>query len=191
MHRASDLRKGLKVLIDGAPWELVQVEFCKPGKGQALYRCKLKNILTGISMDRTYRPNDRLEKPEIEERDCIFSYIDDDQYVFSDNESYEEIRIDAELLGDKHYFLIENSDCRILLFNGKAVNLTLPIFIEKRIAHTEPGSRGDTATNVNKPATLDNGFELQVPIFVDTGDRIKIDTRTGNYVERLEKNDED
>lgn len=187
MYTSSNLRKGLKVEIDGQPWTVTDFDFCKPGKGQALYRCKLKNLLTGTTMDRTYRPNDKLGKPELEERDCIYCYDDGSNYVFSDNKTFEEIYITSELIGAQSNFLIENAQCKILMYNGQPIEVTLPIFITKEITETEPGVRGDTATNVTKSAKIDNGYELQVPLFVNIGDMIKIDTRIGAYCERVSK----
>ncbi len=187
MYEASDLRKGLKVEIDGDPWTVSEFDFVKPGKGQALYRCKLKNMLTGSTMDRTFRVAEKIGKPDLEEKEMFYSYADGDFLVFSDSETYEEIRIEKAKLGDQIYFLIENAECKILFFNGRAIEVTLPVFVEKVIADTEPGARGDTATNVQKPAKLDNGYELAVPLFVNKGDRIKIDTRTGLYSERVSK----
>ena len=187
MFGASDLRKGLKVEIDGDPWVFTDFDFCKPGKGTALYRCKMKNMITGNTMDRTYRPGDKLGKPDLVDRDVYYSYCDGEFYVFSDAETYEEYRVSADSLGDKVYFLLEDSQCSILFFNDQAVDITLPTFIEKEITETEPGARGDTATNVTKPAKIDNGYEIQVPIFINQGDVVKIDTRTGEYSERVSK----
>ena len=187
MYSASDLRKGLKVEIEGEPWVVADFDFCKPGKGQALYRCKLKNMITGNTMDKTYRAVEKIGKPNLAEREVFYSYPDSDLYVFSDAETYEEYHLNRQLLGDQVYFLIENAACKILFFNDRPIEITLPLFIEKEIAHTEPGARGDTATNVTKPAKLDNGYELNVPIFMNEKDVIKIDTRTGEYVERVSK----
>ena len=187
MYSASDLRKGLKIEIDGEPWAVTDFEFCKPGKGQALYRCKLKNMITGNSMDKTYRAVEKIDRPNLAERDVFYSYADGDFFVFSDAETYEEYRLSAETLGDQVYFLIEDAACKILFFNGRPIEVTLPVFIEKVIAETEPGARGDTATNVTKPAKLDNGYQINVPIFVNENDLVKIDTRTGEYVERVSK----
>ncbi len=187
MFSASDLRKGLKVEVDGQPWVISEFEFCKPGKGTALYRCKLKNLITGSTMDRTYRPTDKLDKPDLEEREIMYSYQEGNFYVFSDNETFEEVRIPSSVLGEKVNFLIENSECKILFYKGQPIDITLPVFIEKKIVETEPGARGDTATNVLKPAKLDNGYEIQVPLFINQGDIVKIDTRTGQYSERVSK----
>ncbi len=187
MYNAADLRKGLKVLVDGQPYNITEFEFCKPGKGTALYRCKLKHMMTGNTLDRTYRPNDTFEKPDLAEHEAIYLYPDGDNYVFSDNSTYEELSVHKDVLGDKVYFLIENAECKLLFFNNLPVDVTLPIFIEKQIVETEPGIRGDTATNVTKPAKLDNGYVIQVPLFVNQDDWIRIDTRTGQYSERVRK----
>ena len=187
MYSASDLKKGLKIEIDGAPWVITEFEFCKPGKGTALYRCRMKNMVTNAGMEKTYRPTDKIEKPDLEEREMHYSYADGDSFVFSDAETYEELHVPKDFLGDRAYFLIEDSLCNILMFNGSPIEITLPTFIEKEIIETEPGVRGDTATNVMKPAKIDNGYEIQVPLFINIGDVIKIDTRTGEYAERVSK----
>lgn len=188
MLDVSDLKKGLKVEIDGQPWNITEFEFCKPGKGQAMYRCKMKNLLTGSTMDRTYRSSDKgIEKADLEEREMYYSYKEGDFYIFSDVETYEEMRITTDVLKDQAYFLQEEALCNVLLFNGKPVEVTLPFFIEKVIVATEPGARGDTAQNVLKPAKLDNGYEIAVPLFINQDDIVKIDTRTGEYVERVKK----
>ena len=187
MYSASDLKKGLKVEIDGGPWTIIDFEFCKPGKGQALYRCKMKNMITGNTMEKTYRAAEKIEKPNLAERDVFYSYQDGDFYIFSDVETFEEFRLGKKTLGDQVYFLIEDSPCRILFFNDMPIEVTLPVFIEKVIAHTEPGARGDTATNVTKPASLDNGYTINVPLFVNENDVVRIDTRTGQYAERVSK----
>ncbi len=184
MYAASDLRKGLKIEIDGDPCVVTDFQFSKPGKGQALYRCKIKNLNTGSSFDRTYRSVDKLDKCQLESRDMIFSYVEGENYVFMDPETYEQVEMQAEFLGVNVYFLIEDMEVEVLFHNDKPLEITLPNFVEKVIAETEPGARGDTATNVMKPATLDNGYEVQVPLFINEGDRIRIDTRTGTYAER-------
>jgi len=185
MYSASDLRKGLKIEIDGDPYIVSDFQFVKPGKGQALYRCKLKNLITGSTQDKTYRSVEKIDKPNLMEKEMIFSYIDGNSYVFMDGATYEQVNIDEDVLGDMKYFLIEDMECDILFHNDRAIEIKLQNFIEKEITETEPGIRGDTATNVMKPATLDNGYEIQVPIFINQGDLIKIDTRTGKYSERV------
>lgn len=187
MFTASDLRKGLKIELDGEPYIVTDFDFCKPGKGQALYRCKLKHMLNGSTMDKTFRSVDKIDKPNLMEKRLIFSYEDGVSYVFMDPDTYEEVRIDAEVIGDRKYFLDDNMECDVLFYRERPVEVTLPFFVEKRIESTEPGARGDTATNVMKPAVLENGYEVQVPLFVNTGDVIRIDTRTGDYSERVSK----
>lgn len=185
MYSASDLRKGLKIEIDGDPCILTEFDFVKPGKGTALYRCKIKNLRTGSSFDKTYRPPDKIDKPNLLEKDMAYSYPEGEHFVFMDMDTYEQVTVDAEVVGDMKFFLVEDMECGILFHNDRPLEISLPNFIEKEIIETEPGARGDTATNVLKPAILDNGYEVQVPIFVNQGDRVRIDTRNGKYVERV------
>ena len=187
MYTTSDLRKGLKIEIDGDPYVITDFQFVKPGKGQALYRCKLKNIITGGTMDRTYRSADKVGKPDLRQRDMVYSYPEGDHYVFMDETSYEQITVDKDVIGDMSFFLVEDMPVKVLFFNDLAIDLELPNFVEKEIIETEPGARGDTATNVTKPAKVDNGYEIQVPLFIKVGDWVRIDTRTGDYADRISK----
>ena len=185
MYSASDLRKGLKIEIDGEPYEITEFQFVKPGKGQALYRCRVKNLTSGNTHERTYRSVDKIDKPNLVQRDMIFSHVEGDHYVFMDPETYEQTMVEAETIGARKFFLIEDMEVKLLLHNDRVIEMTLPNFIEKTVVETEPGARGDTATNVMKPARVDNGYELPVPIFVNIGDIIRIDTRTGSYDGRV------
>jgi len=187
MYNASDLKKGLKIEIDGDPCVITDFQFSKPGKGQALYRCKIKNLSTGTSFDKTYRSVEKVKKAALESRDFTFSYQAGDDFVFSDNSTYEEIHLTTEQLGDSQYFIVEDMQVEILFHNNKALDITLPNFVEKEITDTEPGARGDTANNVMKPAFIDNGYEINVPIFINIGDTVRIDTRTGDYADRVSK----
>lgn len=187
MYSASDLRKNLKIEIDGEPYIVTYFDFCKPGKGQALYRCRLKHMLNGSTMEKTFRSVDKIGKPDLLQKDVIFSYAEEPNYVFMDAESYEEIRVSADVLGNQVFFLGGDMECALLTYQGRPVEVTLPIFVEREIADTEPGARGDTATNVTKPAKLENGYEFQVPLFLNLGDTVRIDTRTGEYSERVSK----
>jgi elongation factor P len=187
MYNASNLKKGLKIEIDGDPCMITQFEFSKPGKGQALYRCKIKNLVTGNQFDKTYRSAEKVKRCALLSRNYTFSYIDGPEYVFSDNETYEESRLSEELIGDMKYFLVDDMQVEILFHNDRPLDITLPNFVEKSIVETEPGARGDTATNVAKPAKLDNGYEINVPIFINEGDTVRIDTRTGQYADRVSK----
>jgi elongation factor P len=187
MYNASDLRKGIKIELEGVPFEVVEFQFVKPGKGQAMYKCRIKNMLNGNVHDKTFREVDKIDQPDIEERELVFSYVEGDHYVFMDKKSFEQVTISAEVVGDQKYFLNEELEVSILFHNGRAIILNLPSYVEKRIAHTEPGARGDTATNVTKPAQLDNGYEVGVPLFINEGDVIRIDTRTGKYMDRVSR----
>ncbi len=187
MYSSSDLRKGLKIEMDGDPCVITDFQFSKPGKGQAIYRCKIRNLSTGSGFDRSFRSGDKVKKAALESRDFTFSYEAGDDYVFSDNATYEEVHLGAEQLGDNKYFIVEDMQVEILFHNEKALDVTLPNFVEKEITDTEPGARGDTTTNCNKPARIDNGYEIAVPIFINEGDIVRIDTRTGQYADRVSK----
>ena len=186
MYSASDLRKGLKIEIDGVPYVVTEFNFVKPGKGQALYTCKLKNMVDGGTITKTYRSNDRIEAPKLEEKNLEYSYQDGDRYVFMDR-NYEQMAIGAGSLGEARLFLVEDLPVTVLIHNDEVVEVRLPNFVEQRVVRTEPGVRGNTATNVLKPALLSGGYEVQVPLFVNEGDVVKVDTRTGKYVDRVLK----
>ncbi len=186
MYNASDLRKGLKIEMDGVPYVITDFNFVKPGKGQALYVCKLKNLVSGGTVSKTFRSNDKMDKPDLEEKTLRYSYAEGNDYIFMDEE-YHQISVSADVLGDYRYFLSEDMEVAVVIYNGQPVDVTLPTFIEKEIVETEPGVRGNTATNVMKEATIEGGFKLQVPLFINTGDIVKIDTRTSAYADRVRK----
>lgn len=185
MYTSSDLRKGLKIMIDDQPWIITEFDFAKPGKGQAIYNCKLKNMLNGSTMSRSYRSGDRFDKPELENKTVHFSYEDGGAYVFND-ENYEEIRVTTETLGESRFFLMDDMECEALLFRSTVIEVTLPNFVERKVIKCEPGVKGNTASGkVTKPATLEGGYELPVPLFVEEGNIIRVDTRTGEYTDRV------
>ena len=187
-YDVSDLRKGLKIELDGDPYLVTEFDFCKPGKGQAIYRCKLRNMLTGSTTDKAFRSGDAIGTPDLEEKAVNFSYDEGDGvYVFIDPSTNEDVRIEEEVLGRNKYFLEDDMECQVLFFNGRPIDITLPFFVEKVITESEPGVRGDTATNVTKPAKIENGYEIAVPLFVNVGDTVRIDTRTGQYSDRVKK----
>ena len=186
MIGACDLRKGLRVEIDGVPYAITDFTFVKPGKGQGLYTCKMKNLVNGSTLTRCYRDNASFEEPKLEEKHLRFSYAEGDGLVFVD-ENYEQMTIAAGVLGESRAFLTEDMPVSILFHNDKPIEVTLPTFVEKEIIHTEPGARGNTATNVLKPAQIPGGHEIRVPLFVNQGDIVRIDTRTGEYVDRVTK----
>lgn len=184
MFSASDLRKGLKIEVDGVPYVITEYNFMKPGKGQAIYTCRIKSMIDGSTQVKQYRSNDKVDKPQLVEKSLIYSYKDGESYVFMD-ENYEQILLNEDVLGDQRYFLKEEIEVDVLFHNDLPIGIELPIFVERAITFTEPGAKGNTATNVMKPATVEGGYELQVPLFINEGDVIKIDTRSGEYSERV------
>jgi elongation factor P len=187
MIENSDLRKGLKLEIDGEPYVIVQFEFTKPGKGQALYKCKLKNMVTGVQFDRTFRSGDKFKEPDLEEQQMEYLYSDGDQYCFMNTTSYEQEFLTEEQVAEAKDFLKENTVCDILLFEGRPIGISLPIFVNLKVEKTDPWVKGDTASGDSKPATLETGYVIQVPPFIEEGELLKIDTRTGAYVERVKE----
>lgn len=185
MYESGDLRKGLKIEIDGEPYVVVQFEFVKPGKGQALYKCKLKNMLTGSQFDRTYRSGEKFNKADLEELDMEYLYFDGENYCFMNTSTYEQEFLGPDQVGDAKGFLKENTVCSMLFFDRRPIGLTLPNFVDLKIVKADPWVKGDTASGDSKPATLETGVTIQVPPFVEEGETIRIDTRTGQYVERV------
>lgn len=185
MYDASDLKKGLKFQIDGDPYIVVDFQFKKPGKGQALYKCKLKNMISGSQFEKTFRSGDKFEEASLEEQEMEFLYAEPESYCFMNTTTYEQEFLSKEQVGDAVDLLKDNTICTALFFNGKAIGLTLPNFVNLRIVKSDPWAKGDTATGSTKPATLETGFEIQVPPFVEEGQLVKIDTRTRSYVERV------
>ena len=182
-----EIRKGTKLVQDGDPWVVTEYQFVKPGKGQALYKCKMKNMVTGALVDRTYRSGEKFEKADLEEHRVQYLYTDGEEYHFMNNESYEQFAMRADQVGESANFLYENLDVDMLFFNGGPIGITLPNFVELEITQSDPGVKGDTASNTTKPATLSTGYVVQVPLFIDEGEWVKVDTRTGAYVERVKK----
>ena len=186
-YNTSEFRKGLKVQIDGDPYIMVVCDFVKPGKGQALYKCKLRNLIRNSMLDRTYKSGDSLDAADIEEIQAQFLYRQLDQFVFMDNESYEQYELTAEQVDDAWKYLKEGTVCSILLFNNRPIAITPPNHIVLRVEYCEPGARGNTATNVSKPCKVETGADIPCPVFVEIGDLIRIDTRTGEYIERVKE----
>ncbi|UCC66753.1 MAG: elongation factor P [Deltaproteobacteria bacterium] len=180
-----DFRKGLKIELEGEPYVIVDFLHVKPGKGGAFIRTKLKSLATGNVIDRTFRSGERIETPALEERKMQYLYREGDKYHFMDNETFEEFTLTQDQLGENRNFLPENGELQILFHCGQPIGVELPIFVELKIVQTEPGVRGDTATGGSKPAILETGAVIQVPLFLNEGDVIKVDTRTGEYIERV------
>lgn len=187
MLSASDLRKGLKVQIDGNPYVVTEFQFSKPGKGQALYRCKMKNMISGNQLVKTYRSNDKFEKADLEEKKMQYLYNQGDEYHFMDTENYEQLFLTIEQLGDNRNFLIDNMEVEVLFYGNNPIDITLPMFVNLEVTKADPWAKGDTSGNDTKPVTVETGYELQVPPFVEEGDKIQIDTRTGDYVTRVKE----
>lgn len=186
-YSTSDFRKGLKVQLDGEPYLMIEMEFMKPGKGSAVYRAKLKNLITGRVLDRNYRSGDSIDAADVTEQSAQYLYKDATGFHFMDNESFEQFALTEEQLGDNAKWLIEEMQCEMVFWNGNAISVTPPPHVEMKITYTEPGARGNSTGNVLKPATVETGAEVMVPIFINQDDIIRIDTRTGEYVERVSK----
>ena len=185
MYQSSDLRKGLKIEIDGDPYVVVQFQFTKPGKGKSYYKCKLKNMVTGAQFDRTFRASEKFNKANLQEHEMEFLYADGEEYCFMNTTTYGQDFLTKDQVAEAVDFLKENTVCNILYFDEKPIGISLPIFVDLKIAKSDPWAKGDTASGDTKPATLETGYEIQVPPFVEEGEQVRIDTRTGEYVERV------
>ena len=184
MVTAGDFRNGVTFEMDGNVYQIIEFQHVKPGKGAAFVRAKIRNIIAGGVTERTFNPNDKYPTAFIERKDMDFSYEDGGLYYFMDPETYDMVPVNESDLGDNFKFVKEDMICKVLSYKGNVFGLEPPTFVELQIVETEPGFKGDTATNATKPATLETGAEIRVPIFINEGDMIRIDTRTGEYMER-------
>ena len=184
MITAGDFRNGVTFEMDGGVFQVIEFQHVKPGKGAAFVRTKYKNVITGAVVETSFNPTAKFPTAYIERKEMEYSYSDGDLYYFMDQETFELVPIGKQELGDNFKFVKENMMCRVLSYKGKAFGVEPPTFVELQVTATEPGVRGDTATNVTKPATLETGAEIRVPIFINEGDMIRVDTRTGEYMER-------
>ena len=187
MYSTAEFRRGLKIEIDKKPFIIVDFQHVKPGKGGAFVRTKMKNLINGAVMEKTFRSGEKVEKPDLDEKDMQYLYRDDQGFHFMDTENYEQVFISTSQVGDAASFLSDGLELTVLYYEGVAISLEIPNFVELPIEKTEPGVKGDTATGGSKPATLTTGFVVQVPLFLNEGDVLKIDTRSGEYVERISK----
>jgi len=185
MYNAADLKKGLKIILDGDPYIIIAFDFTKPGKGQALYRTKMRNMINGTILDRTYRSGETFEPASLEERQMEFLYKEGSHYTFMDQQTYEQVVMEEDVLGDAKNYLLENIKVDVLLFGEKAIGVTMPNFVNLRVVQTDPWAKGDTSGNDSKPATLETGYVLRVPPFIEEGELVTIDTRTGEYSTRV------
>ena len=184
MYSTTDFRKGLKIEIDGIPFEIIEFQHFKPGKGGAMVRTKLRNILNGRVVDNTFRSGEKVERPNLESRDMQFLYHEGKDLVFMDMVTYEQLHLAEEFTGGKSAFLKDAQECRVLLYNGEPIDIEIPVSLVLEVTKTEPGAKGDTVSNVTKPAVLETGVTVQVPLFINEGDKIKVDTRTREYLGR-------
>ncbi len=184
-YNTSQFKKGLKVLLDNEPYVMVDTEFRKPGKGQAVYTIKLKNLLRGNLLERNYRSGDKIEAADVSETKLQYLYNDSKNWVFMDPDSYDQYEVQKDNLGGDERWLKENENVDVVFWNGQPISVRPPNQVVLGVTYCEPGAKGNTATNVQKPATLETGAEIGVPIFINIGDHVRVDTRTGEYVERV------
>ena len=184
MISAGDFRNGVTIEVDGNIFQIVEFQHVKPGKGAAFVRTKLKNIINGGVVEKTFRPTEKFPQARIDRKDMQYLYEDGDLYTFMDTETYDQISLNKDTVGDALKFVKENEICKVCSHNGSVFAVEPPLFVELEITDTEPGFKGDTATGASKPATVETGAQVSVPLFVNQGDRIKIDTRTGEYLSR-------
>jgi elongation factor P len=187
MIESGEFKKGVKIQIDQYPFSVIDFQHVKPGKGNSFTRCKLKNLQTGQMLEKTFKSGERFEQPNLEQKTMQFLYAENDLLHFMDTTTYDQITLNKSTVGEQFMFLTENLEVGVLFFNEKPINVELPIFVLLPIKYCEPGFKGDTATGANKPATLEGGHVVNVPLHLKEGDILKIDTRTGDYVEKVNK----
>lgn len=185
MYSTTDFRRGLKIEIDGEPYIIIEFQHVKPGKGGAFVRTRLKNLISGNVIDRTFKAGDKVERPDLEEKQMQYMYREGDDFYFMDAGTYEQQFIKRDMLQGADAFLQENITVTVLFHKGQPVSVELPNFVELQVRKTDPGVKGDTVSGGSKPAELETGATIQVPLFIESGDRLRIDTRTGEYVERV------
>ena len=184
MISAGDFRNGVTLEIDGTVYQIMEFQHVKPGKGAAFVRTKIKDVINGGVVERTFRPTEKFPTARIDRVDMAYLYLDGEQYVFMDNNTFEQISLGPDIVGDAMKFVKENDVVKILSYNGSVFSIEPPLFVELEVTDTEPGFKGDTATGASKPATVETGAQISVPLFVNIGDKVKIDTRTGEYLGR-------
>ena len=184
MVSAGDFRNGVTFEMDGNVVQIIEFQHVKPGKGAAFVRTKIRNVITGAVVEKTFSPTDKFPTAYVERKDMQYLYNDGDLYYFMDNETYENIPINASIVRDNFKFVKENTDVKVLSYKGSIFGVEPPFFMELQVTQTDPGFKGNTATNTTKPATLETGAQINVPLFIEEGDMIRVDTRTGEYMER-------
>jgi elongation factor P len=184
-YSTAQFRKNLKIELEGEPFTIVDFQHVKPGKGGAFVRTKMKSLITGNVLDKTFRSGEKVDVPDLEEKKMSFLYQDESGYCFMDTQTYEQMTLSEDQMEEALGYLKENVEVEVLLHNGKAIGIELPMFLNLKIVGTDPGLKGNTASGGSKPAKLETGATIQVPLFVSTGEVVKVDTRTGNYIERV------
>jgi len=187
MANTTDIRKGLKIQIDGVPFHIVDHQFVKPGKGQAFTRCRVRNLMNGNVVERTWKSGESVELADVESRKMTYSWEEGEQFVFMDTNTGDQLYVEKNRVGEEARFLTEGLECNVTLFNGNAIGVDLPANVVMQIVASEPGVKGDTASGATKPATLATGTTVNVPLFIKEGEWIKVDTSTGQYLERVNK----
>jgi elongation factor P len=185
VYEVSDFRMGLKILYDNEPFEITFFQHVKPGKGNAFTRTRIKSLLSGRVLEPTFKSGDKVGVPDVEEKAMQYLYKEDDHYVFMDSKSFEQINITEEQLGESRNFIKENLDTYVFFYNGNPIGVTLPNAVDLKVIKCDPGVRGDTVSGAMKPATVETGYTINVPLFINEGDVLKIDTRTGEYLTRV------
>ena len=184
MYSTSDFKRGLRIQYEGQPYAITEFQHHKPGKGAANVRTKMRNLLTGQVIDPTFRSGDKVGRPDLEDKEVQYLYNDGDTYHFMDPESYDQWEINKDVLGDATFFMVDNMMCEILFYEGKAINIELPNHVVLEVVECDPAVKGDTVTGATKPAKLNTGHKVNVPLFINEGDKLKVDTRSGDYIER-------
>jgi len=185
MYSTNDFRKGLKIEMDGEPYIIVEAQHVKPGKGAAFVKTRIKSLISGNVQDINFRSGDKVDEPNLEEKEMQFLYNEGEEYHFMDQSTYEQVMIPKDQLGEASDYMMENMQVYVLFHNDKPIGVEVPNFVELKVTYTEPGVRGDTAQGATKPATLETGKTVQVPLFIEEGEVLRIDTRSGEYVERV------
>lgn len=187
MHETSDFKKGIKIMVEGNPYTVLDFQHVKPGKGNQFTRTKMRNLLTGQLLERTFKSGERFEVPDVMNREMTFLYKDDTGYTFMDKENYEQVIMNEEQVADNKFFLLDNMEVVVLFYNERPVTIDVPRTVNLRVAQTDPSFKGDTVTGGTKPATLETGWVVKVPFHISEGDLLKVDTSTGDYIERVNK----
>jgi len=187
MYQLTDFKRGLKIMVEGQPYVVVDFQHVKPGKGNQFTRTKLKNLLTGANLERTFKSGEKFDVPDVSTVDMTFLYKDESGFNFMNQTNFEQMTLNSEDVGEAANFLIENLECVIMMYNGRAIGVDVPNAVNLRVVRTDPNFKGNTVTGATKPATLETGYTVQVPMHINEGDLLRVDTRTGEYVERVNK----